>query len=1401
MKTCRFSILLLLSLATSFVTLSAQPLDIINISTTPTTCSDGTDGTITFTITGGTAPYEWYIYEGVGFPVDFGTVPTPTTITSVGRKKLDVYLIGVKDAIGTSVYDVAMVEGPDSMLITSYMYTDVTCNNDDDGTITVTATGESGNPIYDLAGPVTAGNTTGIFANLPGGTYTVTARDGGSCTTTDVTPNLTLINPALIDVVIESITHVACNGESTGSIDITPTGGTPNYSFVWSGPGGFSAFTEDISGLATGSYSLTITDAHNCSRSFPGLVTITENPPLAASFVTTDLNCGEPLPSNDGAIDATTSGGSSPYSFDWSGPNGFTATTEDIAGLAPGSYVLEVTDNLGCSKVMPAQVINEPPPLSATTTQVDITCFGTGDGSIDLSVSGGTSPYSFAWTGPSGFTATTEDISSLEAGAYSVTITYFDGCAVPYPDIATILESPEIQVSSVKTDISCGGLSDGAIDITVTGGLPPYTFAWTGPSGFTANTEDISGLAAGAYSVTVTDAYLCAVSFPDQETIVEPSSVVATLASQQDILCHGDASGSIEIDVSGGVAPYLFEWRNSSGTPVSTTEDPSGLPSDTYSLVITDANGCIFSFADLATLAEPPDLSASLGKTDISCFGADDGTITVTPTGGTAPYNFSVDGTNYQAGATLGPLPPGFYTVWTRDANLCEVTDTITLYEPTEILIQSETASYPCHGALQGEISINGVSGGTGPYMYSINGGLDFFSSSSFTGLAPGSYQTVVMDATGCTVNGNLNVLVEPAALQIASYIQDDITTCFDSPEGRIRITGTGGTGAITYALDGAPPVSPGDFQNLYGGTYLVTLIDANGCTHDTTVEILTPPVLSIDNVTITDVTICAGNTNGALDVAASGGTGALEYSLDDVNYQSSTTFSALAAGDYTVWVRDAYNCTVNTPVTIDEPAPVLATVVKTDLSYGNLGSITISGTSGGTPPYEYSIYGLTGPFTGTTAYTDLPSGTYEVVVRDQDGCLYEETVQILDIPPLDVLVNVTHVSCFGADDGSIEFVPQDAEGAVQYSINDGVDFGSDPLFENLPGDSTYFLVALDGAGKLFTDVITIDEPDEILFSSSVTPAQCNAFSPTGSVDITVSGGTGSLSYLWSDGSINGDRSGILAGVYGLVITDANGCTRNESITVISEITVNAYAGADTTVCTGSSIQLQGVGAGTPSWNTSPYLSDTNILDPVASGMSGTTTFVLTITETASVYGCYNVDSVTVDLYPETGLEAGKDTFVINGHSIQLEATGGPFDQYHWTPETGLDNSFIATPIASPLEPTLYYVFAINGYGCEEVDSIFIDVLEDIQAYNVFTPNGDGINEYFEITNSDRFPEMLVEIYNRWGDKLFSTVGYGSGSQWDGTARGGEAPVGTYYYIIVPYPGATPITGNVTIIR
>ncbi|HDS07196.1 MAG TPA: gliding motility-associated C-terminal domain-containing protein, partial [Bacteroides sp.] len=252
---------------------------------------------------------------------------------------------------------------------------------------------------------------------------------------------------------------------------------------------------------------------------------------------------------------------------------------------------------------------------------------------------------------------------------------------------------------------------------------------------------------------------------------------------------------------------------------------------------------------------------------------------------------------------------------------------------------------------------------------------------------------------------------------------------------------------------------------------------------------------------------------------------------------------------------------------------------------------------------------------------------------------------------------------------------------------------------------------------------------------------------------------------------------------------------------VNSLVIVQADAGTDTTICPGGTVLLNGQGGHSPAWEPAAFLSDPSVADPVASFVTHPVTYVLTITEEISPYGCYNTDSVRVDLYPNSGINATEDTFLIRGASIQLNVEGGPFSAYRWDPSTGLDNSAIPDPVASPVESILYSVFGTNQYGCEESDSVFIEVIEDIRAYNVFSPNGDGVNDFFDIENAWRFPDMIVEVYSRWGDRLFSSKGYDDGSRWDGTARGRDVPVGTYYYVIIPYSGAKPITGNVTIIR
>jgi gliding motility-associated-like protein len=648
-------------------------------------------------------------------------------------------------------------------------------------------------------------------------------------------------------------------------------------------------------------------------------------------------------------------------------------------------------------------------------------------------------------------------------------------------------------------------------------------------------------------------------------------------------------------------------------------------------------------------------------------------------------------------------------------------------------------------------------------------------------------------------VNSSPLILTDPPVFILDSVLQEDIS-CNGAGDGSLEIRVSGGIGPYEYSIDNQASWLPDSvFSALTPGTYEVYSRDANLCgIYAGAYTLAEPPALDLIFLT-TDISGCAGDTTGIIEAIGSGGSGPLVYSLDGLNFQDSGIFTNLATGDYTVFLRDSGGCSITGPVTLNEPEAVSAVIDKTNATFGNLGSISFTSTSGGIPPYEYTIDGPGGIFSSQTFYGDLNAGTYDAIVRDANGCSYREIVDILDVEPLDVNLTLADLLCNGAGDGSILFEPLDAEGPVEFSIDSGVTYQPGPEFPDLePG--TYYLVARDSIGKVFTDSVILNEPPAINMNWTTTPAECNAFSETGAINLSISGGTGAFTFQWSDGPTDEDRSGILAGIYVVEATDENNCMLSDTIMVASLVIVDAYAGEDSTICYGSSVELFGTGGHTPSWSPVDFLSDPDVANPVAGQVTATTTYVLTISEEMSPYGCFNTDSVTLTVLPLTGLEVSEDTFVVRGNSVPLEAVGGPFSAYRWEPATGLDNSTIPNPVATPQETTLYTAYATNENGCEESDSVLVEVIEDIRAYNVFTPGGDGFNDYFEIEGAERFPGILVEVYSRWGDLLYSQRGYDEGNLWDGTSGGRNVPMGTYYYVIIPYDGAAPITGTVTVI-
>ena len=533
-------------------------------------CNGGSDGSIDLTVTGGTTPYT-YAWTGTG------VIAANQDQTGLAA---GTYNVTVTDAEGcTSVESVTITEP--TVLETSTTQSNVSCNGGSDGSIDLTVTGGTTPYTYAWTG-------TGVIAanqdqtGLAAGTYNVTVTDAEGCTSVE---SVTITEPAVLETSTTQ-SNVSCNGGSDGSIDLTVTGGTTPYTYAWTGTGVIAA-NQDQTGLAAGTYNVTVTDAEGCTS--VESVTITEPAVLETSTTQSNVSCNG---GSDGSIDLTVTGGTTPYTYAWTG-TGVIAANQDQTGLAAGTYNVTVTDAEGCTSVE-SVTITEPAVLETSTTQSNVSCNGGSDGSIDLTVTGGTTPYTYAWTG-TGVIAANQDQTGLAAGTYNVTVTDAEGCTSV--ESVTITEPAVLETSTTQSNVSCNGGSDGSIDLTVTGGTTPYTYAWTGTGVIAAN-QDQTGLAAGTYNVTVTDAEGC--TSVESVTITEPA-VLETSTTQSNVSCNGGSDGSIDLTVTGGTTPYTYAWT---GTGViAANQDQTGLAAGTYNVTVTDAEGC--TSVESVTITEP----------------------------------------------------------------------------------------------------------------------------------------------------------------------------------------------------------------------------------------------------------------------------------------------------------------------------------------------------------------------------------------------------------------------------------------------------------------------------------------------------------------------------------------------------------------------------------------------------------------------------------------------------------------------------------------------------------------------------------------------------------------------------------------------------------------------------
>jgi hypothetical protein len=873
---------------------------------------------------------------------------------------------------------------------------------------------------------------------------------------------------------LDSIHDENCFGDSNGDVFISHSGGTPPFGYLWSN----SSTNQDLEDVIAGTFSVIITDDNGCFDT----LTATINEPAVLSSTTSSVNstCGYA----NGTATVNPSGGTQPYSYLWSDAQ----TTQTATGLLAGNYSVTVTDSNSCVTNNPVIVSDTPGPALVLDSVIHEKCFGENIGGIFVSVSGGTSPINFAWSNSS----TTEDLQNIAAGNYSLTVTDLNGCFQTLSQ--QVMQPDSIQITFSPVDETCGN-ANGSVSANITGGINPFTLLWSN----SATTSSINSLTGGMYTLTVADSNSCVMT----DSILINNSPEVTIVVDSVIYenCFGDSNGGIFISLTNGTFPFSYNWSDA-----STNADLSNVIAGTYSVTVTDNNGCTGAKTD--NILQPAALTTTTSSVNSTC-GNPNGTATATPAGGTSPYSFLwSDGQTTQTAIGLSATT---YTVTVTDSHGCTFITSETVSNTAgPVLALDSIHDENCFGDSNGDIFVS-PSGGTSPFTYLwSNSATD----EDLQNVIAGTYSVIITDNNSCTdtLSATIN---EPSAV---SATTSSVNSTCGNANGTATVNPSGGNSPYTFLWSDGQTAQTA--TGLSAVTYTVTVTDSHGCTFVTseTVSDTPGPVLALDSIHDEN---CFGDANGDIFISFTGGTGTMDYLWS--NGATTEDLQDVAVGAYTVMITDDNNCTATLSGIITQPSQVGTTTSSVNSTCGNPNGTATANPTGGTGPYTY----LWSNGQTTQTATGLMAVTHTVTVTDSHGCSFTTSETVSNTPgPIVLLDSIHSENCFG-----------DSNGDIFISLSDGTPpfnfvWSNSSTSEDLQNVSfgNYTVTVTDNNNCTATLSAFISQPQLLTASTSSTNSTCG--NANGTATVTPSGGTNPYSYLWSDAQTIQTAINLLAGNY-----------------------------------------------------------------------------------------------------------------------------------------------------------------------------------------------------------------------------------------------------------------------------